>query len=139
MVRYRHVLDEQWSLDPPQLAVLACLLLRGAQTVGELRARTERMVSFEDVGETEHTLELLADREVPLTAPVPRRPGQKEARWTQLLAPGAESEGPGPTILSDRPPPEGDHDTLRAEVDELRRQLDDLRSLVENLRTSLGG
>ena len=47
VVRYRHVLDESWSLDPPQLAVLASLLLRGPQTVAELRTRTERMVGFD--------------------------------------------------------------------------------------------
>ena len=66
VVRYRHVLDEALGLDAGQSAILAMLLLRGAQTVGELRARTERMAPFDGLHGVEHELELLAAHEEPL-------------------------------------------------------------------------
>jgi uncharacterized protein len=97
VVRYRHVLDEVLGIDASQLAVVAVLLLRGPQTVGELRIRTERMAGFDDLGAVEHELDLLADREDPLVVRLPRRPGQKEERWADLLQqdPAAESPAPG--------------------------------------------
>jgi uncharacterized protein YceH (UPF0502 family) len=80
-VRYRHVLDEVLGLDQRQCALLAVLLLRGPQTVGELRARTERMAQFDSLEEVEHELALLAAVAEPLAASQGRRPGQKEERW----------------------------------------------------------
>ena len=87
VVRYRQVLDEALGLDAPQCAILAVLLLRGPQTVGELRIRTERMAKFDSLDEIEHQLEFLGSREEPLAHNVGRRPGQKEERWaTPLVA-----------------------------------------------------
>ncbi len=91
VVRYRHVLDEVLGVDDRQLALLAVLLLRGPQTVGELRTRTERMVAFEDLGSVEHDLELMAELGDGLVERRGRRPGQKEERWVQLLAQGADA------------------------------------------------
>lgn len=82
VVRYRHVLDEVLGLDAPQLALLAVLELRGPQTIGELRARTDRMAQIESV---EHELALLSQATPPLAARLGRRPGQKEERWRSLL------------------------------------------------------
>ncbi len=84
--KYRHVLDERWGLDDAHRAVLAVLLLRGPQTLGELRARTERMASFDSTADVEEVVGLLAAREEPLVAMLERAPGQKEARVTHLLA-----------------------------------------------------
>ena len=81
VVRYRQVLEETLGLDARQCAILAVLLLRGPQTVGELRIRTERMARFDGLDEIEHELDLLASRDEPLAANVGRRPGQKEERW----------------------------------------------------------
>ena len=104
VVRYRHVLDEAWGLDPAQLALLATLLLRGPQTAAELRTRSERAVHVEHLADVEHTLGLLAERDGALVVRLPRRPGQKEERWAQLLAP--DDVGPAERWSSDRPPPD---------------------------------
>ena len=91
VLRYRQVLEETMGLDSRQCAILAVLLLRGAQTVGELRIRTERMAQFDGLDEVEHELDLLASSEEPLARNVGRRPGQKEERWASLLI--ASTEG----------------------------------------------
>ena len=85
-VRYRHVLDEVAGLDERQRSLVAVLLLRGPQTLGELRTRTERMASFTGLGDVESELRHLADRSEPLVERLGRRPGQKEERFAHLLA-----------------------------------------------------
>jgi uncharacterized protein len=83
--KYRHVLDETWGLDAAHRAVLAVLLLRGPQTLGEVRTRTDRMATFDSLGEVEEVLGLLEGREEPLAKRMQRQPGQKEARYAQVL------------------------------------------------------
>lgn len=88
VTRYRQVADEAWALDPPAAALVAVLLLRGPQTVAELRTRTERMHAFESPEAVETVL-----RELSLRGSVQlldRQPGHKEPRWQQLLAEEAE-------------------------------------------------
>ncbi|MHB1584335.1 MAG: DUF480 domain-containing protein, partial [Acidimicrobiales bacterium] len=94
VTRYRHVADETLGLDGRQLSLLAVLLLRGPQTVGELRSRTDRMAAFDDLGQVEHDLGTLAALEEPLVGRLPRLPGQKEERWRQRLADEAAPEVP---------------------------------------------
>lgn len=98
--KHRHVLDEAWGLDHGEIAVLAVLALRGAQTPGELRGRTERLAVFDTPEDVVSTLEALAARDDPFVVQLGRRPGQKEARWAHLLA--GEAEVPGPAEW-DRP------------------------------------
>jgi uncharacterized protein YceH (UPF0502 family) len=86
VAKYRHVLDETWGLDAAHRAVLAVLLLRGPQTLGELRARTERLADFASLADIEEVLRLLGAREEPLVCLLERQPGQKEARYAQLLS-----------------------------------------------------
>ncbi len=95
VVRYRQVLDEALGLDARQCAILAVLLLRGPQTIGELRIRTERMAAFDGLEEVEHELDLLHGREEPLAHNVGRRPGQKEERWATTLVPDDVPSGFG--------------------------------------------
>jgi len=158
-LRYAHTLDEALGLAPPQLALLAVLMLRGPQTLGELRTRTERMVGFSDLREVQAELDALGDRTEPLTVRLPRGPGQKEDRYGQLLgdpgptprarpggdpgAPGAPAMGaadvrspttgdePGPTVP-------GELGALRAEVVELRAEVAALRLALDDLRRQLG-
>jgi uncharacterized protein YceH (UPF0502 family) len=85
VTRYRQVLDERLALDDQQLALVAVLLLRGPQTVGELRTRTERMATFEGITSLDTELARLSGGLEPLVARLARRPGQKEERWAQLL------------------------------------------------------
>jgi uncharacterized protein len=82
-VKYRHLLDEALGLSTAELSLLAVLMLRGAQTPGELKQRTERLHSFASLADVEETLERLLGRE--LVGRLPRRPGQKEIRYAQLL------------------------------------------------------
>ena len=84
--KWRHSLDRKWQLQPESRAVMTVLLLRGPQTAGEIRTRTERMRLFHSVGEVETVLAELAGGEEPLTVHLERQPGQKEARWTHLVA-----------------------------------------------------
>ena len=134
-LRYRHTLDEALGLEARQLALLAVLVLRGPQTPGELRTRTERMVGFTDLAEVHAELDALAGREDPLVVRLARVPGHKEDRYAHLWS-GAPSADAGPA-QDDRatvPAPRVSVDLaaemahLRAEVATLRRDLDELRS-----------
>src|ERR687885_84011 len=89
-VKYRHLADEALALSAQELSVLAVLMLRGAQTPGELKQRTERLHRFESLAELEAALEQLVARE--LVSRLPRRPGQKEVRYRQLLGGDGEAE-----------------------------------------------
>lgn len=92
--KYRQILDEQLGLDAAEKAVIAVLLLRGAQTPPELRTRTDRMHQFSGVDDIEHVLAALATRaDRPLTRQLDRAPGQRESRWIQLLQRDAEGRG----------------------------------------------
>ena len=84
--KHRHVLGEAWDLDDEELPILCVLALRGPQTPGELRTRTERMVELSSLDHVQRVLERLAARGEPLVVNVGRRPGQKEERWAHLLA-----------------------------------------------------
>jgi uncharacterized protein YceH (UPF0502 family) len=87
--RYRQVLHEVLGLDDAERAVVTLLLLRGAQTPGELRSRSDRLHAFAELHEVEAALRSLAGREAPLVEELPRQPGQKEARWVHRLGPVA--------------------------------------------------
>ena len=108
MVKYRQVATEALGLDAPGLAVLTVLLLRGAQTPGELRSRSDRLHAFDSVDEVETTLQRLADHEVRLVEPRPRQPGHKELRWIHLLGPvgpvGTDERRPATTEPGDDTP-----------------------------------
>jgi uncharacterized protein YceH (UPF0502 family) len=156
VVRYRHVLDEALGIDQPQLAVLAVLLLRGPQTVGELRIRTDRMASFDSLAEVQHELDLLAGLEQPLVVCQPRRPGQKEERWVELLSadqvtaigePPPPGAGAGAGAVGTAVGAGGQARSSSADVvaevwQELARLAADvaaLRTELQELRDSLGG
>ena len=119
-LKYRHLLNEALSLSDAELAVLAVLMLRGPQTPGELKQRTERLHRFGSPAEVVETLDGLAERE--LVRRAGRRPGQKEERYVQLLG-GAQGE-------EHEPPPAAEPDfearlsRLEAAVEDLRARLD---------------
>jgi uncharacterized protein len=129
-IKYRHLLDDALEVNDAELAVLCVLMLRGAQTPGELKARTDRMQPFASLGELHATLEGLIGRE--FVARLPRRPGQKEERYVQLLggdeaAPAAEHE---PAAVGDV---EARLSRLEEEVAELRQALASLNSEPERI------
>jgi uncharacterized protein YceH (UPF0502 family) len=140
--KYCHNLEAILDLDPEDLAVLAELLLRGPQTVGELRNRAERMYSVGDLHEVEELLQNLMEREEPLVMRLPRQPGRKEQRFAHLLSGTPEVEETSalpaePARLqvaaeNDRIAKlEGDVVSLRAELDELRSQLQSFQAQFE--------
>ena len=131
--KYRHVLDDVWGLDEQHRAVLCVLMLRGPQTVGELRVRTERLARFDSLAEVEQVLRLLANREEPFARRLERAPGQKEARWVELfsgeaaaLEAAARAEG-GAADDTEAPRARGAVELLREEVAALRREVEALR------------
>lgn len=101
--KYRHVLHEALGLGRPELALLTVMLLRGPQTVNELRTRTERMHGWES-GQLESTLQALADRE--LVELIPRQPGQREDRWLHRLGPPMPQSETAAVAAADAPPRE---------------------------------
>jgi uncharacterized protein YceH (UPF0502 family) len=122
-VRWEHNLDSTLQLDRPSKAALALLFLRGEQTAGELRARSDRLYAFENIADIEETLRRLD----PLVREMPRRPGQKESRWTQLLSANVET-GFSPPEQAEG----GTHsEPLSARVQRLEEQV---AALVDELR-----
>jgi uncharacterized protein YceH (UPF0502 family) len=125
-LKYRHLLDEALDLSDADLALLAVLMLRGPQTLGELKGRTERLHRFDTLEDVERALEALAERELAMR--VARRPGQKEDRYAQLLG-GDSDEQPEPEEASFRAEPAAADDrvgALERRVDRIEAQLAEL-------------
>jgi uncharacterized protein YceH (UPF0502 family) len=146
VTRYRQVLEERLGLDNQELALVAVLLLRGPQTAGELRSRSERMAQFEGIGAVDHELERLSAGPEPLVARLPRQPGQKEERWAQLLMPDTGTgdsarAGAAAAAVALRPPvpAPGRGPSLAEEVAVLRAEVAELRAALEDLEAKLGG
>lgn len=152
--KYRHLLDEALGLTGDELALLAVLMLRGPQTPGELKARTERLHAFSDLAGLVHTLDGLVARE--LVVRLPRRPGQKEERYAHELSGGHEEEparapapaggdAPEPELApASRAPAEGVPAAAAAapsdgaRLDALEREVATLREELAALRAELG-
>jgi uncharacterized protein len=140
--KFRHLLDEALGLDAEELAVLAVLLLRGAQTPGELKQRTDRMQGFPDLAAVQDAIDRLVERDLVLR--IARRPGQKEERYVHRLSEDAEGappvEAPPETLVPAPPRPRREDrvDRLETELGELRGELATLREQLAELRTELG-
>jgi uncharacterized protein YceH (UPF0502 family) len=141
--KYRHLLDEALGLAPGEMAVLAVLMLRGAQTPGELRQRTERMHHFADQASLQEALDGLVERELALR--LPRRPGQKEERYAHRLGDDATGDVAAPALAAAAPAAPAPAAAAPARADEdgrlerLERELAELREEVASLRAALGG
>jgi len=101
-LKYHQVLDEQLGLEPDERALLTVMLLRGPQTPGELRTRTERLHAFDDRGAVEACLRRMAERPQPLVRQLERRPGQQDRRWVHLLGPVTQQAAAGTEPIVDR-------------------------------------
>ena len=130
-MKYRHTLDGALGLDDGEIAVLAVLMLRGAQTPGELKSRTERLHSFADMGALSGTLGRLIERG--LVSRLDRRPGQREERYRHLLSEDGAVEPAEPT-----PEPAPPETTGHERIERIERQLAELRAEIEALRDELG-
>jgi uncharacterized protein YceH (UPF0502 family) len=126
-LKYRHLLDGALSLSVAELSLLAVLMLRGPQTLGELKQRSERLHHFESLGDVAQTLEGLSARE--LATRLDRRPGQKEDRYMQLLG-GTTEE-----LASD--PEQGQTPAVRDRVGEIEARLERLEQAFAELSARL--
>ncbi len=141
--KYRHALVEKLRLNPAQLSLLGELLLRGPQTVGELRARAERMHPFADLAAVEEALQELMERTPPLVTRLPRQPGRKEQRCAHLFAGAPEPADEGHTVtlevgrIKDTDGNERiailekEIVSLRADMEELRRTVEEFMARFE--------
>jgi uncharacterized protein len=129
-LKYRHLLDDALGLPPEQLALLAVLMLRGAQTPGELRQRVERLHRFADPTALHAALEGLVERGHVVR--LQRRPGQKEERYEQRLGGAEESAGSAPGAQDAAPSAPGEA-SADERIARLEREIDRLRSRVEAL------
>ncbi len=138
VMKHQHDLERSLGLDDRAQAALAVLMLRGAQTPGELRARTDRYVDFDTVLAVESTLEALAVREIPLVERLDRQPGHKEHRWRELLSadPDGAALAPVPGRATGN---SGSEKDLTARVEALETEVRRLAALVAGLRGTPGG
>lgn len=143
--KYRHLLPEALGVSDEELALLAVLMLRGPQTPGELKQRSERLHSFADRGAVSEALERLVERE--MVARHPRRPGQKEDRYEQVLGGGGDEEAgedaPAPLPVREEPTPgaspaESAETSGEDRLERLERELAELRAEIASLREALG-
>ena len=130
-MKYRHTLNSALGIDDEEISVLAVLMLRGPQTPGELKTRTERLHRFAGMDELGATLDRLRERE--LVASLGKRPGQREERYTHLLAREAAEE---PAAAPPRAAAPADAGVDR--LDQIERELSQLRDEVRALREELG-
>jgi uncharacterized protein len=139
--KYRQLLEEALGLDPAEVSLLAVLMLRGSQTPGELKQRTERLHDFADLGAVEETLERLIEHGH--VARGERRPGQKERRYSHLLGGGEKSPGPaaepeGTAAVEMAMPDESELPADDERLARLERELIALRGELASLREALG-
>lgn len=136
--KWQQSVVRRWGLDRAGKTLMTLLLLRGAQTVGELRTRSERMHPFASIEEVEEALRQMAAIDEPLVAVQPRRPGQKETRWIHLVGDIPE---PTPAELAEPPAfsgsPASHGPTLAARVEQLEELVRRLSADVEELKSLL--
>ncbi len=129
--RYEHRFSQGYSITPPQQALLAVLLLRGAQTVAELHTRCERLAAFADLEQVRDTLERLATRSPALVVNIGRGGGQREDRYMHLLGGPVDAEA---LLASVKAQPAAARQGLEARIEALEAQVVELRAELDALR-----
>jgi hypothetical protein len=134
--KYEHRLGEAFNFSRAETALLCVLLLRGPQTPGELRGRTERMHRFEEIGDVLAGLQKLMEREPPLVAVLSRQPGTKESRYAHLLSGEVAAAPATMSAAVSAPVRSADDDRvaqLESDVAELRKEVAALRLKIDDL------
>jgi uncharacterized protein len=135
VTKYEHRLQEEFNFRRDETAVICVLLLRGAQTPGELRGRTERMHRFNDLDEVQSTLQRLMQRDPPLVAMLARQPGTKESRFMHLFSGDVESWQPPPDASTSSVSSDGERiERLESAVGELQKEISDLKQEFSKFR-----
>jgi uncharacterized protein YceH (UPF0502 family) len=141
VTKYEHRLQEAFNFYRHEIAILCVLLLRGPQTPGELRTRTDRMHSFDDLSAVQSSLQHLMKREPPLVKVLPRQPGTKEARYAHLLSGDVEALDTKPAAEPQPAPASADREGiahLEKEVVALRREVADFQAEIADLKQQFG-
>jgi uncharacterized protein len=139
VAKYEHQFSEVFNLGRREVAVICVLLLRGPQTVGEIRGRTERLYSFDELTDVQSTLERLAERETPMVRALARQPGTKESRYMHLFCGDVQpalttsSRLEPNAAAANNPAQEERIQALEESVAQLRRDLDEMRDRLESL------
>jgi len=137
VTKYEHRLQEVFNFDRREIAVICVLLLRGPQTPGELRGRTDRMYRFEALDDVQSTIQRLTDRQPSLARVLPRQPGTKESRYVHLFAEDTWPTETHPAYSA--PEPRGANDSARlaaleAEVSALKKEIVELKQQLSDFR-----
>jgi len=132
--KFRHLFDEAMGLADDEIALLTVLMLRGPQTPGELKSRTERLHPFADLSEVLETLERLAERD--LAEELPRRPGEKQVRWRQLV--GGNEDGGEAQAPAAAPAAEAGPDPVAERLERLEAEVAALRAELTRIKDELG-
>jgi uncharacterized protein YceH (UPF0502 family) len=132
--KYKHMLPDVYELEPSETAVICVLLLRGAQTLGELRERTGRLYEFHGLGDVNETLDALIRRDEPLIVKLERQPGQKEARFAHLLSGEVVSYQPPEKSVSRSSAENERIENLERELENLRSEFNLFRQEFEDFR-----
>ena len=145
VTKFEHRLQEVFNFDRREIAIVCVLLLRGPQTPGELRSRTDRMYHFDALEDVVSTLDRLAQREPPLARVLPRQPGTKESRYTHLFSgePPEQPDVPQTSVARALSPASANPSTgadvdrlaqLESEVSRLRAELTEIRQQLATFR-----
>jgi uncharacterized protein YceH (UPF0502 family) len=134
VMRYAHNVERVLALPSQAVALLATMMLRGPQTIGELRINSDRLHRFADGSAVEGFLNELAERSAgALVVMLPRLPGARENRWMHLLS-GTPADVPADIDSAAAPPRD---DTLRTEISALKRSVSELRDEIESLKAAI--
>jgi len=135
VTKYEHRSQEVFNFTRAETGIIDVLLLRGPQTPGELRGRSERIYRFEELSDVQSTLQRLMQREPPLVKMLPRQPGTKEARYAHLLSGDVEGyAGPIENMTSQSVDDDSRVSRLESEVAELRGEIAELKQQMENFK-----
>ncbi len=136
--RWQQSVVRRWGLDRAGKALMTLLLLRGPQTPGELRTRSDRLHSFASLEEVEEALRRLAGIDEPLVLELPRRPGQKETRWTHLVGEAAPAAEEPEEVIPEIDPAVPSRPSLGSRVERLEEVVAQLASDLADLKRQLG-
>lgn len=132
--KYKHMLPNVYELDDRETALVSVLMLRGAQTIGELNQRTGRLYEFSGLNEISETLDGLAKREEPIVFRLERQPGQKEARYAHLLSGAIDIESYARESANAQIPRADRINELEREIENLKNEFNSFREMFEEFK-----
>lgn len=137
VAKYEQIFSHELKLVTSEQAIICILLLRGPQTAGEIRSRTDRLYAFPTLDDVQKVITNLEDMK--LVSKLPRQPGRKEARYTHLLSGMPQEKPVETTIIRQRVAPEIDRSSDNDRINKLQEQIDELREEIKSLQAEFAG